>query len=908
MAKEKSQAEFLAEEIKKAISKAKRESADVESPESLLAVEGEIRQSLLDIQKDALQKLKAGDERHDQIEKLLASENERLATLSSDFKKNDDFEKRIRTNIATSRAASERAAAETDDFSQKTATLSAKDLQVKGDSGLTRLIQNYAEEMASAITQMRALGLPAKKFTKNTLDILGGFKRSIDLDAALNVKSDAAKTAKKEISSVLNEHVRNVTEAGTLSPLALLGKNLAGGLKEKVASTIKAIPGMGAMDTMAGLMGFRPISERIDETITGKSDITREGDAGIADIKSEAAMGAAQRQEEYSWSGLNTDTVARSQEEGDAARVAAGVIAENIRGEGAGTRPRPTDDADKSEWGNFPFAGMDRKLAEVRGGEDSPVSRGTGMGGDGVLGTLKSIENILESTLGVAKAAERREVEEAQDSAEPKTESEKHRGSIEDDAAQFLGLGAEDVAEEGGNIIVSGLRYVGRGLISLGAMLLPVAGIIGGMITMGAAVVATALKAYETGQKYRDEAKERLSEEAAEEMGVDTVDQDTGEALTQDELAIASAKKLISDQEKNQTPEFQEAMKAADLTGNTMFGFGAPKLDPEAGPTAEQSYDLLGQLSKQRGQDDAEARYLALRKKETRRDDYELTPTEKRTARGGYATELNMKYGTVAMGAASGTGAVGSNRSVSTISPSGDSPAPPGDAVGGAGPGADNLNIKPNKVGGVQEATGGGKVQPGVREFASLVQGNVVGFNRFTGLDDMWHRANKPNSLHTKGLAMDFTVGKPSDAPAAVRVVKDLADDRGVTMKIFDEYKDKSKDATGGHIHAEFASADEASKMLPGLGGPEYGGRSASAATPTLSSSWPATSRSGAGVAAATASHASQTAAAPTIIANIGGPPAPAAPSVTNMMPIPIPINARTEDMALRALHSANYV
>jgi len=69
----------------------------------------------------------------------------------------------------------------------------------------------------------------------------------------------------------------------------------------------------------------------------------------------------------------------------------------------------------------------------------------------------------------------------------------------------------------------------------------------------------------------------------------------------------------------------------------------------------------------------------------------------------------------------------------------------------------------------------------------------------------------------------------------------------------------------------------------------------------------PGVSRSGAGVAAATASHASQTAGAPTIVANIGGPPAPAAPSVTTMMPFPIPINARTEDMALRAMQSANY-
>jgi hypothetical protein len=44
------------------------------------------------------------------------------------------------------------------------------------------------------------------------------------------------------------------------------------------------------------------------------------------------------------------------------------------------------------------------------------------------------------------------------------------------------------------------------------------------------------------------------------------------------------------------------------------------------------------------------------------------------------------------------------------------------------------------------------------------------------------------------------------------------------------------------------------------------------------------------------------------IVANIGGPPAPAAPSVTMMMPIPIPIRPRTEDMVLRAIQSVNYV
>jgi LAS superfamily LD-carboxypeptidase LdcB len=69
-----------------------------------------------------------------------------------------------------------------------------------------------------------------------------------------------------------------------------------------------------------------------------------------------------------------------------------------------------------------------------------------------------------------------------------------------------------------------------------------------------------------------------------------------------------------------------------------------------------------------------------------------------------------------------------------------------------------------------------------------------------------------------------------------------------------------------------------------------------------------AATRNAGAVSAGTAGLASAGAAAPMIVANSGGPPAPAAPSVTMMMPIPIPIRPRTEDMVLRAIQSVNYI
>ena len=222
------------------------------------------------------------------------------------------------------------------------------------------------------------------------------------------------------------------------------------------------------------------------------------------------------------------------------------------------------------------------------------------------------------------------------------------------------------------------------------------------------------------------------------------------------------------------------------------------------------------------------------------------------------------------------------------------------------------------QVGGGGQATDGGPVEPGVIDFASMIQGNVGGFTRFTGFNDNYHQGLSRPSKHKDGLAMDFTVDSPSKAAAATATVKKLAADAGVPssgIDVINEYANPSSGSSGGHIHAEFNTKEAAMAMAGGgldsspmiIPGAPAGAGPGARGTGTLTAQSDGAvgpSRSGAGVAAATARHASQTAAAPTIVTNISGSPATAVQSVTNMMPIPIPIHPGNPDPVIRALQS----
>ena len=174
---------------------------------------------------------------------------------------------------------------------------------------------------------------------------------------------------------------------------------------------------------------------------------------------------------------------------------------------------------------------------------------------------------------------------------------------------------------------------------------------------------------------------------------------------------------------------------------------------------------------------------------------------------------------------------------------------------------------------------------------------------------------------------MDFTIADPSKSGEAVSTVQSLAQKAGAKVFVQDEYKNPSGAATGGHIHVQFPDEVEAAKFLgPGEASPTQvpagatllakaapgGGGGGGGDTGSLSAPSPAGGSpriaNAAAVSTATAGLTSAGAAAPIIVANTGGQSAPAAPSVTMMMPIPIPIRPRTEDMVLRAIQSVNYI
>ena len=127
----------------------------------------------------------------------------------------------------------------------------------------------------------------------------------------------------------------------------------------------------------------------------------------------------------------------------------------------------------------------------------------------------------------------------------------------------------------------------------------------------------------------------------------------------------------------------------------------------------------------------------------------------------------------------------------------------------------DGLTLKGGATG---QATAGGSVEPGVIDFARQIQGNVSDFNRFTGFNDVFHQDNESNSLHTKGLAMDFTVHETGNAGEAVNTVEQLAKNAGLKLgddiDVIDEYKNPSPGSTGGHIHVEFNNKNAAAKFL----------------------------------------------------------------------------------------------
>lgn len=120
------------------------------------------------------------------------------------------------------------------------------------------------------------------------------------------------------------------------------------------------------------------------------------------------------------------------------------------------------------------------------------------------------------------------------------------------------------------------------------------------------------------------------------------------------------------------------------------------------------------------------------------------------------------------------------------------------------------------------ETVGGGPIHPGLKRLAELIQQKVPNFTRFTALNDRYHQSKPGNSLHKRGLALDFTVNNgAAGAPAAIAAVQQIMQTAGMAKGdyyILNEYKVTTANTTGGHVHVDLRSEQSAAKFLQQAG------------------------------------------------------------------------------------------
>lgn len=117
------------------------------------------------------------------------------------------------------------------------------------------------------------------------------------------------------------------------------------------------------------------------------------------------------------------------------------------------------------------------------------------------------------------------------------------------------------------------------------------------------------------------------------------------------------------------------------------------------------------------------------------------------------------------------------------------------------------------------EATAGGPANEGTMDLARATMGAFGDkIQMFTAFNDAYHHKKSPNSAHVKGLAFDVTTKKATDSVALESGIKGIAASGGVDVNVINEYIKPSKNATGGHVHVNFKSTDDANKFASMFG------------------------------------------------------------------------------------------
>jgi hypothetical protein len=953
--------EIIAAEIKKVMDRQAREEVDLDDIGSILKSEGETQRRLVDLlkQANAKKKSKEGGSLIANIKKNIEAEGVHLKKLEAALKDNESFQKRLSKDVAKSRTLVTQAEAAPDDLNQGTAKLSSKAHSVKvGAPQLDGIIQGYAQRMSDVVTGMRALGLPAKQFAAKTLVILNKIKKEINVDPGLTDEDRLTKRAKKICLIFVKQHTSNITKAGALGPLASLKKSLVKSAKQGLGNTIKRLPGMGVMDRLAERMDITPLSERINKRLGGKKgsldqEFVREGAAGVSQVAAEDSAAGELGWESRSWGGQNSDT-AQKMRLRSSAEAAVEVLEERVReleaaaddDDEAGTSPRKVKRKKTPDRGvplfrrkgdNRDFGALDTNTGSAdmatpapagnTGSADmaTPAPAGMGGGSDAYLEWFSFIGQNIQNLVNLAVADEKRDIAWAKERAEGRDDANERRLAAEgttpipapdelSDSPIPASAGAGGGGGKGGGkgggiggIIGNFIGGVGGGVIAgfmktVGSVNPVIAGKFILAITalgvgIGAFFVALAGSAKIIQMFGGGEAVQSLLTNAADGlMAFNTID-----GLNLGKVGLGMAALAVG----------MTALTAGNLisglgnflgkVGGTIAGwFGA---DDEA----EKEPSIIGFVKQ----------FEAIDAKKLN----ESSRAMMRLATALLALSA-AKRGYSGGGGAPSLPSGGEQQPARRRRGRQRAPAPAGEG----GDAYAGLTIKGSsggtQTGGGGQATGGGPVQPGVIDFASMIQENVQGFTRFTGFNDNHHQASN-TSMHAKGLAMDFTVaGGAGEAPKAAATVRRLAADAGVPaggMDVIDEYNHPSSGATGGHIHAEFntegaalavaaGGLDESPMHVPPATGRRAGGRGAGRTgnpNAAVQSASPAgASRSGAGVAAATSALASTGAGTTNNVTIVGSPPAPAAPPVTNLVPFPMPTQPRNPDPVYNSLQS----
>lgn len=145
-------------------------------------------------------------------------------------------------------------------------------------------------------------------------------------------------------------------------------------------------------------------------------------------------------------------------------------------------------------------------------------------------------------------------------------------------------------------------------------------------------------------------------------------------------------------------------------------------------------------------------------------------------------------------------------------------PVAPAPNQSGANASADpfaSLNIKS------RESVAGGAVDPKLLNLAQKIQ-EVYPNATFTALNDLYHQKNLPNSKHTIGKALDFTLNPPPADAKEAAAIKQMVKGLGFASVKDEYFADRNQFTRGGHIHAELAKGGiTAGPSLAGEAGPE---------------------------------------------------------------------------------------